>query len=110
VTFNLYPPEGQNILPGMTCTVLLRQRNRVSSQPTEEGVFQVPVRAVATADGKSSVWKLDPTSMQVSRVDVDMVGIAGDSMRVRSAALAPNDEIVTSGVRFLSEGMKVRRM
>ena len=110
VTFNLYPPEGQNILPGMTCTVLLRQRNRVSSQPAEEGVFQMPVRAVATADGKSSVWKLNPTSMQVSRVDVDMVGIAGDSMRVRSAALAPNDEIVTSGVRFLSEGMKVRRM
>ena len=110
VTFNLYPPEGQNILPGMTCTVLLRPRNRVSGQPAEEGVFQVPVRAVSTADGKSSLWKLDPTSMQVSRVDVDMLGVAGDSMRVRSAALAPNDEIVTSGVRFLSEGMKVRRM
>jgi quinolinate synthase len=39
-----------------------------------------------------------------------MLGVAGDSMRLRSAALAANDEIVTSGVRFLSEGMKVRRM
>jgi membrane fusion protein, multidrug efflux system len=110
VTFNLYPPEGQNILPGMTCTVLLRQRSRLSSQLAEEGAFEVPVRAVSTASGKSSVWKLDPTSMQVSRVDVDMLGVAGDSMRLRSAALAANDEIVTSGVRFLSEGMKVRRM
>ena len=110
MTFNLYPPEGQNILPGMTCTVLLRQTSRLSSQPAEEGVFEVPVRAVSTADGKSSVWKLDPTSMQVSRVDVDMLGVAADSMRLRSAALAANDEIVTSGVRFLSEGMKVRRM
>ena len=110
VTFNLYPPEGQNILPGMTCTVLLRQISRLSSQPAEEGVFEVPVRAVSTADGKTSVWKLNPKSMQVTRVDVDMLGVAGDSMRLRSAALAANDEIVTSGVRFLSDGMKVRRM
>jgi hypothetical protein len=70
----------------------------------------VPVRAVSTANGKSSLWKLDPASMQVSRVEVEMLGVAGDSMRVRGAALAPNDEIVISGVRFLSEGMKVRRM
>lgn len=104
VTFNLYPPEGQNILPGMTCTVLLRQRSRLSGQPAEEGVFEVPVRAISTADGKSSVWKLDPTSLQVSRVEVDMLGVAGDSMRLRSAALAANDEIVTSGVRFFVGG------
>jgi RND family efflux transporter MFP subunit len=49
VTFNLYPPEGQNILPGMTCTVLLRPKSRLSAQPAEEGVFQVPLRAVSTA-------------------------------------------------------------
>jgi hypothetical protein len=48
--------------------------------------------------------------MQVSRVEVEMLGLAGDFMNVRGAALASNDEIVTSGVRFLSEGMKVRRM
>ena len=60
VTFNLYPPEGQNILPGMTCTVLLRPKSRLSAQPAEEGIFQVPVRAVSTAGGKSSLWRLDP--------------------------------------------------
>ena len=47
--------------------------------------------------------------MQVSRVDVDMLGVAGDSMRLRSAALAANG-YRHLGVRFLSEGMKVRRM
>ena len=108
VTFNLYPPEGQNILPGMTCTVLLRPKSRLSAaQPAEEGVFQVPVRA---ANGKSSLWKLNPPSMKVSRVEVEMLGVTGDSMRVRGAALAPGDEIVISGVRFLSDAMKVRRM
>ena len=110
VTFNLYPPEGQNILPGMTCTVLVRSRSRLSAQPAEEGIFLVPVRAVSTGDGKSSLWRLDPATMQVSRVEAEMLGATGDSMRVRGPALAPTDEIVTTGVRFLSEGMKVRRM
>jgi multidrug efflux system membrane fusion protein len=110
VTFNLYPPEDQNILPGMTCTVLLRPVSRLAAQPAEEGIFQVPVRAISTAEGKSSLWRLDPASMQVSRVEVEMLGPSGDSMRLRGGALAANDEIVISGVRFLSEGMKVRRM
>jgi hypothetical protein len=43
-------------------------------------------------------------------VEVEMLGVTGDLMNVRGAALAPSDEIVISGVRFLSEGMKVRRM
>ena len=103
VTFNLYPPEGQNILPGMTCTVLVRSRSRLSAQPAEEGIFQVPVRAVSTADRKSSLWKLDPATMQVSAWRSN-ARCDGDSMRVRGPALAPNDEIVTTGVRFLSEG------
>jgi RND family efflux transporter MFP subunit len=110
VTFNLYPPEDQNILPGMTCTVLLRAVSRLTPQSAEEGVFQVPVRAVSTAEGKSAVWKLNPSSMKVSRVPVEMLGVSGDFINVRGAALSPNDEIITSGVRFLSEGMKVRRM
>jgi hypothetical protein len=48
--------------------------------------------------------------MQVSRVEVEMLGPSGDSMRLRGGTLTPNDEIVISGVRFLSDGMKVRRM
>lgn len=108
VTFNLYPPEGQNILPGMTCTVLLRLKRL----PTPEAMagFQVPVRAVATADGKSSLWKLDPESLKVSQVPVEMLELSGEAVNVRSPALAPGDEIVVSGVRFLSEGMTVQRM
>ena len=110
VTFNLYPPEDQNILPGMTCTVLLRARSRLSAQPAEEGIFLVPVRAVSSVGKKGFLWRLDPANLKVSRVEVEMLGVTGDSMRVRGSALSPNDEIVTTGVRFLSEGMRVRRM
>jgi len=110
VSFILYPPDGQNILPGMTSTVSVRLINPNVSQPSESGVFQVPVRAIATADGRSSVWKLDPNSLQVSEVLVEMFEVTGDMVRVRGADLAPGDEIVTAGVRFLSNGMKVQRM
>ncbi len=48
--------------------------------------------------------------MQVARVPVEMLAVAGDSVNVRGAGLAPGDEIVTAGVRFLSDGMKVQRM
>jgi multidrug efflux pump subunit AcrA (membrane-fusion protein) len=110
VSFILYPPEGQNILPGMTSTVLLRLADQTVAQSSEPNVFQIPVRAIATADGKSSVWKLDPNSLQVSEVPVEMLEITGDKVRVRGTGLAPGDEIVTTGVRFLSNGMKVQRM
>jgi len=110
VTFLLHPPEDQNILPGMTCTVLLRQASRTSAAGEGEGVFVVPLRAIATADGKSSVWKLNPGSMKVFRTEVEMLGLSGDAVTIRSTVLAPGTEIVTSGVRFLSEGMKVRRL
>ena len=73
----------QNILPGMTCTVLVRLVSRTQAPAAEAGVFQVPVRAVATSDGKSAVWKLDPKTMQVARVPVDMLAVAGDSVNVR---------------------------
>ena len=62
VTFNLYPPEDQNILPGMTCTVLLRARSRLSAQPAEEGIFLVPVRAVSSVGKKGFLWRLDPAN------------------------------------------------
>ncbi len=111
VSFILYPPEGQNILPGMTCTVSVRLLSR-SGTPSweEEGGFRIPLRAVATEDGTSAVWKLAPDSMQVKRVAIEMGGVSGDYVNVRSSDLAVGDEIVTAGVRFLSEGMAVERI
>ncbi len=110
VTFNLYPPEGQNILPGMTCTVLLRLKSQPNPDTEAQAGFQVPLRAVATADGKSSLWKLDSESLKVSQIPVEMLQLTGETVSVRNPALAPGDEIVVSGVRFLSEGMTVQRM
>jgi membrane fusion protein, multidrug efflux system len=108
VSFDLEPPADANILPGVTCTVLVRSRDS-GQAPQDAGVFEVPTQAVGTAEGKAFLWRLDPASLTVSTVGVELLGPAGQSMRVRSADLKPGDEIVIAGVRFLSDGMKVGR-
>ena len=109
VTFDLAPQPGVNILPGMTCTVLLRDRT-VVAQVAEVGIYSIPPQAVGALDGAAVVWRLDPATMTVSAVPVELVGPEGTSMRIRSEKLQPDDEVVTSGIRFLSEGMQVARM
>lgn len=109
VTFRLAPPTDANILPGMTCTVLLRSKD-VAEQTTEAGVFEVPTQAIGAVDGKPVVWRLHPETLHVSAVAVELLNPIGSSMRLRSTELHPSDEIVMSGVRFLFEGMQVGRM
>lgn len=110
VSFLLNPPGQSNILPGMTCTVSLRFRNPDGTPVAQPGLYQIPVRALATEAGQPSVWRWDPGTGRVARVPVEMVALTGDSVQIRSADLRAGDEIVASGVRFLSEGMAVRRL
>lgn len=109
VTFTLEPQSQMNILPGMTCTVFLRTKD-TKEQTSEEGVFEIPTQAIGSANGAPVVWRLNSEALTVSAVPIEMLGPVGQSMRLRSSSLHPQDEIVISGVRFLSEGMKVGRM
>jgi RND family efflux transporter MFP subunit len=109
VTFSLKPPENRNILPGMTSAVQVRLRSQADEPPlTQPGVFEIPARAVLTAEGKAWVWRWNPATRDVARVPVDLLDLVGESVRVRSAELAPGESIVASGVRFLSTGDKVQ--
>lgn len=110
VSFTLRPPQDRNILPGMTCTVFLRFRNADGTPVAQPGIYQIPVRALVTADGKTWVWRWDAASGKVSRVPVEMVSLVGESIQIRSNDLKAGDELVSSGVRFLSDGMTVQRL
>ncbi len=70
----------------------------------------VPVEALTTHSGASTVWRLDPESMKVSAVPVEVESIKGGAALIRTDALANGDEIVASGARFLAEGTPVSRM
>jgi multidrug efflux system membrane fusion protein len=110
VSFRFRPPEDRNILPGMTCTVFLRFRHADGTPVVPAGLFQIPVRALATAEGKAFVWRWDAATGRVARVPVEMGTLTGETIQVRSDDLKAGDELVSSGVRFLSEGMTVQRL
>jgi RND family efflux transporter MFP subunit len=111
VSFAFDPPPQQNILPGMTATVMVR-RTPESAADAADGkpVRMVPVEALTTNSGASTVWRLDPETMKVSPVPVEISSIKGGVAIIRTESLASGDEIVASGARFLAEGTPVRRM
>jgi len=111
VTFVMDPPEEKNVLPGMTCTVLVRFRDpNAAAADLPQDEFELPLRAVGTSAGESQVWILDSESGRVRPVPVEIVRLSGENAIVRSADLTAGVEVVSAGVRFLYDGMEVKRL
>lgn len=99
-------PTDVTILPGMTASVRV---NRWDGSSGGSGTIQIPaIAALADEQGKAYVWKVDPSSMQVSRSPVELGPLSGESVTVTSG-LASGDWIAVSGVHQLREGMRIRR-
>jgi RND family efflux transporter MFP subunit len=106
-TFSFESPDDLRILSGMTAqvTVLPDQGER-----PEGSAYAVPVESAATGDdGRAFVWKIDPGTMQASRLPVELGEFRGKQVLIESG-VAPGDLIAASGVHHLREGMKVRRL
>ncbi|MGB5261018.1 MAG: efflux RND transporter periplasmic adaptor subunit [Gammaproteobacteria bacterium] len=107
VTFAFENPADLNVLPGMTAKVLLHLRKGKLAEIGVSG-FMVPVSAVAADEQDNAyAWRIEPDSMQVSRVAVELGPMSGDEVRVLSG-LNGGDRIAISGVHHLREGMQVR--
>jgi len=104
VTLTFEVPADLNVLPGMTAKAILELPS------TETGAsLSIPAQAVADDEGDSPyVWRVDPGTMKVSRADVVLGELSGDSVEIRSG-LSPGDQIAVSGVHQLRDGMVVRR-
>jgi len=102
-TFTMEQVEGATVLPGMTASVTV-DLSRVIG---EETVFSVPVSAVV-GDYKLDprVWVVDQESMTVNPRPIKVGRMWGDNIEV-SEGLEPGDRLVTAGVPFLEEGMKI---
>jgi multidrug efflux pump subunit AcrA (membrane-fusion protein) len=105
--FRFTPPPDKNILPGMTCTVLVRQQ---ADPAAVRDYFEVPLAALATADAQAWVWRVEGAPAKVRRVPVAQVGFTRDLVRVRTPDLKVGDELVQAGGRFLSDGAAVERV
>lgn len=102
VTLAFERPATGAVQPGTKATVSIR--------PAEAGgPILLPLQAVLSEPGgKAFVWRVDPTSMKVSRVPVQLGEKSGGEVRVRSG-LSDGDWVVTSDLRDLREGMQVSR-
>lgn len=110
VVFSLPTPKTFNVLPGMTANIRM-DLSKVTHDSSNS--FLLPVSAVFTGtDSPVSsqtrhVWKYNPQSQTVSQADITVGSIKSQGIEVLTG-IEPGDQVVSAGVHFLSEGMKVR--
>lgn len=85
---------------GMTASVLLRIDDEAA------GVV-VPLTALTESDGGPVVFVVDPANEAVRRTPVSVGGIAEDGVEI-AEGLHGGEMVVTGGVQFLRDGMRVR--
>ena len=102
-TYTMQQIERGSVLPGMTASVTMD----LSKFFGGDVVFNVPVGAVV-GDYKLDprVWVVDEQSMTVAPRAVQVGRMLGDLIEVTDG-LKPGERIVTAGVPFLTDGMKV---
>jgi RND family efflux transporter MFP subunit len=92
------PPQAMRL--GMTATVALR----IDQDSTP---LVVPVTALTESSSNPTVFVVDQVNKVVRRTAVALSGAADDGVRV-AAGLSAGDMVVTAGVQFLRDGMRVR--
>ena len=85
---------------GMTASVLLRTNDAAA-------VAVVPLAALTQSDGRTVVFVVDRTNRTVRTTPVAVGGAAEDGVQIVSG-LEPGAMVVTAGVQFLRDGMRVR--
>jgi RND family efflux transporter MFP subunit len=100
VKLNFDNPNDVQVLPGMTARV------RVIIDP--ERAWSVPATAAqADESGQAYVWKVDGSTMTVSRAPVELGELADDRVRLESG-VEEGDMVAVSGVAQLRDGIEVR--
>jgi RND family efflux transporter MFP subunit len=104
--FKFTPPEGFNILPGMTGSLhatvdLGDESGNVIPQ------IVIPLAAVLTEAEDKFVWVVDMETMIVSKRSVTLQEGIGEQLVVL-AGLSEGEAIVGAGASYLFEGMQIR--
>src|SRR5262245_10125917 len=92
------PPPGMRL--GMTATVAIRIDG-------DGPAMVVPLTALSEGDGAPVVFVVDAQKRTVRRTPVTVAGTANEGVRV-AGGLTAGDLVVTAGVQFLRDGMRVR--
>ena len=92
------PPQTMRL--GMTALIALTIQD-------ETAPMVVPLTALTEEGGTPIAFVVDTASKAVRKTPVSVAGIAEDGARIASG-LQPGDLIVTAGVQFLQDGMRIR--
>jgi multidrug efflux system membrane fusion protein len=104
VTLELEGQPSADLMPGMTASVQWLTGNGTNGHHH----LLVPLGSVVTDDaGGTFVWRVEPTSMEIERVDVTTGALTGSGLEILSG-LEDSDQILAAGVHFVSEGQKIR--
>ena len=112
VTFSLPPPEGLNVLPGMSATIIANLSELFAE---ETGGITVPIEAVFSAEeepvGSETryVWQVDSETMRTHRQGVRVGQLTGNNIVVLEG-LTVGDTVIAAGVNSVTENMLVRAM
>jgi len=113
VTFSLPVPDGLNILPGMSATVIA-DLSRLFADEIKKTTL-VPIEAVFSAEDEPldadyrHVWLIDEATMRTQRHAVRVGQLTGDKIIIVEG-LNEGDRIIAAGVNAVQEGMLVRQM
>ena len=108
ISFAMPPPEGVNLLPGMTARVDIVLKPFSLDPPA----IHIPTNALVAQTNQEDgffVWRYDPDTSQVSKAPIVVGPLEAHGVRVLGG-LADGDLIVTSGSAQLQDGMSVRRL
>lgn len=75
--------------------------------PQDASEIALPLAAFTTANGKTFAFVANKDSETVTQREIRVSGITVEGAKV-SAGINPGDIVVTGGVQFLHDGMKVR--
>jgi len=104
VTLELEGQPSADLMPGMTASVRWLMGNGVTHHQTKV----VPLGSVGTDDtGRTFVWRVEPSSMEIERVDVTTGALTDSGLEILSG-LENTDRILAAGIHFVSEGQVVR--
>lgn len=107
VSFSFKSPDNIFVLPGMTATVNSEFQFNDLSDIVPSGIA-VPVAAVMAEGSDLFVWRVNPSTMEISRAQIITgMGMSEQNVIVTSG-ISAGETIVAAGGSYLHEGMKVR--
>ena len=92
------PPQAMRL--GMTATVALRIEEKAAP-------MVVPLTALTESDGGTVAFVVDAVNKVVRKTTVIVGGVGEDGVQI-AGGLQAGDMVVSAGVQFLRDGMRVR--